>query len=340
MNRHQNVLLRAASLILLTAVIATGQAKIATTAAQFLGIPVGPQAVSMGSAFVASTEDVTGLYWNPGSVGFLDRTQVAFSNTEWLAGSQFRWIGGILTADGVNYFGVSLTNLDYGEDEVTTVESPDGTGERWSASDVAFAVTYTRRFTDRFAIGGSGKFIHQRIYNESANTLAFDFGLLFLTGFNDMRLGMSISNFGGDMNLDGRDLLQRVDIDPANSGSNKNVPGKLKTDDWPIPLLFRVGVAMDVVKNDMLRWTLAADALRPSDNVESVNVGTEVGWGDMLFLRGGFKGIGLDNSEEGLSFGGGVKVAIEGLATMEVHYAYTQFGFFGNLNTIALSVSM
>lgn len=339
MNLTRHRLIRLGAVLLVVVTFAGGQAKIGTTAAQFLGIPVGPKAVAMGSAFVASNEDVSSLYWNPGALGFATRSQVSFSNTQWLAGTQFRWVGGLFALDGVNFFGVSLTNLDYGEDEITTVLAPDGTGERWSASDVAFAVTYTRRFTDRFSIGGSAKYIYQRVHNETASTAAFDFGLLFVTGFNQMRLGMSISNFGGDLALSGRDFLQRVDIDPANSGSNKNVPGQLKTDDWPIPLLFRVGIAMDVIKSDLVTWTLAADALRPSDNVETVNVGTQVGWGDMLFLRAGLKGVGIDEKEEGLSFGGGVKLTVEGLAVLQADYAYTQFGMFGNLNTLAISVA-
>lgn len=328
----------------LTVLVAIGvtagfaQAKIGTTAAQFLGIPVGPKAIAMGSAFVASNDDVSSLYWNPGALGFAPRSQLAFSNSEWLVGTSFRWVGGLFALDGVNFFGVSLTNLDYGEDEVTTVVAPDGTGERWSASDVALAVTYTRRFTDRFSIGGSAKYIYQRIHNESASTAAFDFGLLFVTGFNEMRLGMSISNFGGDLALDGRDLLQRVDIDPANSGSNKNLPGKVKTDDWPIPLLFRVGVAMDVIKSGLVTWTVAGDALRPSDNVETINLGTQLGWGDMIFLRAGIKGIGIDEGEEGYSFGGGIRYSVEGIAVLQADYAYTQFGMFGNLNTLSISV--
>ncbi len=317
---------------------AFGQAKIGTTAAQFLGISAGAKAVAMGGAFVASNTDASGLYWNPGSIGFLEGSQVVFSNAKWLAGTDYRWVGAVLSFDGVNFLGASLTNLDYGEESVTTELEPDGTGERWSASDVAFALTYSRRFTDRFSIGGSAKYIHQQIYNVSASTFAVDFGLVFVTGFNDMRLGMSISNFGGDLTLEGKDLLQPIDIDPAHSGSNKAVPGLRKTDKWPIPLLFRVGLAMDVLKSDFLTWTVAADALRPSDNVETVNVGTEVGWADMLFLRAGMRGIGQEQKEEGYSFGGGVRLGLGGLLTVEADYAYTQFGFFGNLNTLAVGI--
>jgi hypothetical protein len=95
---------------------------------------------------------------------------------------------------------------------------------------------------------------------------------------------------------------------------------------------------MDVVKNDQLSVTVAADALRPNDNVETINVGGEIGWQNMLFVRGGYKSIGLDNSQEGLSLGAGVKYHSEGIGSLEVNYAFNKFGLFSNLNTIAVSI--
>jgi hypothetical protein len=327
---------------------AVGQSKVGTTAAQFLGISVGARAIAMGGAYVASSEDVSSLYWNPGAFAQAEKTQFAFTNTDWLVDTKFRWFGFMYNLDGQNFLGLSLTQLDYGEEDVTTVELPEGTGEKWSARDLAIAVSYSRRFTDRFSMGGSAKYVNQTIWNESATAFAFDLGLLFVTGFNGMRLGVSMSNFGGDMRLDGRDLLNRVDIDPGNSGSNKTLVGNLKTDPWPMPLLFRVGVAMDVMKNDQVSFTVAADALRPGDNEESVNLGGEIGWSDMMFLRGGYKSLFRTKSkvfdredlQEGLSLGAGLKYRAEGVATVEVNYAFTKFGLFGNLNTITLAVAL
>jgi hypothetical protein len=244
--------------------------------------------------------------------------------------------------DGQNAFGLSLTQLDYGEEEVTTVAAPEGTGDRWSAQDLAISLSYSRRFTDHFSLGGSVKYIDQSIWHESAKGVTFDLGLLFQTEFNNLRIGMSMSNFGGDLTLDGSDLLIPVSVDPANSGSNQSLSGKLKTDGWPTPLLFRVGVAIDVVRDDQLSVTLATDALRPSDNDESINLGGEVGWRNMLFFRAGYKSILLqndvNNSQEGLSLGGGLRLTSEGLGSLEFDYAFSKFGLFDNINTIAISI--
>jgi hypothetical protein len=325
---------------------AAAQSKVGTTAAQFLGIPVGARAIAMGGAYVAANQDVSSIYWNPGAVVQAGASEFAFVNTDWLVGTKFRWFGLVLNLDGDNAIGASVTDMDYGQGDVTTVANPEGTGETWSAADLAVSLSYSRRLTDKFSIGGTVKYISQRVYNETASTVAFDAGLLYVTDLNGLRIGMSMSNFGGDMTLSGRDLLNRVDTDPNNAGSNKTLVAYLKTDAWPLPLLFRVGASMDVVKNDDFTATVAVDALRPNDDFESINMGAEVGWWNTLFVRGGyqsmFKGgqapLSSDKGQEGLTLGAGLHYHFEGFAALSFNYAFQKFGLFGNLNTIALSI--
>ncbi len=314
------------------------QTKVGTTAAQFLGIPVGARSLAMGSAAVAQQADVSSLYWNPGAAAQTQTSEFAFVNTNWLVDTKFQWFGVLLKLDADNTFGASLTQLDYGEEQVTTVDEPNGTDQRWSARDLAISLSYARRLTDRFSVGGSAKYISQTIWNESASTVTFDVGLLFVTGFHGMRLGMSLSNFGGDLQLDGRDLLNPIDIDADNAGGNKTLVGKLKTDAWPTPVFFRVGLALDVVSSESFTATVAADAVRPNDNQEVVNVGGEVSWMKMLFLRAGYKSLGMTDSQEGLTLGAGVRYSFDGLGSLGVDYAYNEFGLFGNLNTLAIHV--
>ncbi len=335
----------ALTLCMLFAATAFGQSKVGTTAAQFLGISAGARAIAMGSAYVASTTDVSSLYWNPGAIVQADRSEFNFTNTQWLAGTKFRWFGLMLNLDGENAIGASLTQLNYGDEDVTTVEFPEGTGEKWSAQDLAIALSYCRRLTDRFSIGGSVKYVNQSLFNETASNVTFDLGLLYVTEFNGLRIGMSMSNFGGDLQLSGRDLLTSVDIDPGNAGGNKTLVGNLKTDSWSMPLLFRVGVGMEVYKNDMFRATVGLDGLRPSDNALSANAGMELAYQEMVFIRGGYKSFYDDhdafskgNQQEGLSLGAGLRYAIQGAAAIQVDYAFSKFGLFGNLNTIALSI--
>jgi hypothetical protein len=318
---------------------AYSQSKVGTTAAQFLGIDVGPRATAMGGSYVAENTDVSTIYWNPGAFVMADKSQFEFSSSDWLVGTKFQWFGFMANLDSTNAIGVSLTELNYGSDIVTTVEQPDGTGNEWSAQDLCIALSYSRRLTDHFSIGGSAKFINQSIWNENATTLAFDLGLLYITGFNNMRLGMSMCNFGGDLTLSGKDLLNQVTIDANNPGTVNTLVASMAVDPWALPLLFRVGLAMDVVKNDDMSLTVSADALRPSDNVETINLGGELGWHDLVFFRGGYKSLFYSNSQQGLCLGAGLKDGLPGWGMLEVDYSFTKFGVFDNINAIAVVIT-
>lgn len=317
---------------------AQAQSKVGTTAAQFLGIGVGPRAMAMGSAFVALGDDASAMYWNPGALARMGHGQVMASHTTWLVETDFNWIGVTLALDPDNAVGISLTQLDYGEDEVNTVTMPEGTGERWTAQDLAFTLSYSRNLTDRFSIGGSFKYITQQIWNESASSIAFDVGLIFRTPFDGLRLGAVLSNFGSDMQLDGKDLTRRIDLDPENTGNNETIVANLKTDSWELPLFFRAGISYDLQRSDLFTATVSADAVRPNDNNEYVNLGGEFSFRNILFLRAGYKALFLEDTEEGFTAGFGLYYPLFGTTAAALDYTYQDFGIFKSVQTISLAI--
>jgi hypothetical protein len=338
MNRLR--LIRTLTIIVLVIILAqTGysQDKVGTSAAPFLGIAIGPAGIAMGGAYSSFGRDASAMFWNPGAMSQMNQSYVSFSHTEWFLGTDYNWIGIVLDVGGGSAFGMQLAILDYGEEDVTTVEFQEGTGNRWTAQDLFATISYARNFTERFSVGGSLKFVQERIFNESGSAFAIDLGLLFITPFNGMRLGVSMTNFGTDMTLDGKDLFHQYDQDPENFGNNPTITSKLKTDAWPLPLFFRLGLSMDVVKldeNTMI--TLAADAVLPSDNMAVVNVGGEFNYQDLFFLRAGYKSIGRVDSEEGLTAGLGVAFNVPSMARIIIDYAYAEFGLLGDIHTFGV----
>ncbi len=325
--------------IVLGAAQMTGQSKVGTTAASFLGIPVGAKAMSMGAACTAIGDDPGALAWNP---GVIQSEQMNFyaSQTAWLVGSTHQFIGAQIHMTPNDAFGISIVSLDYGtREKVTTVAQPDGTGEYWNASDIALALSYARRVTDRFSIGGSGKYIKSSIWHEQASQFALDLGLIFETQFNGLKIGATLRNFGGQMQLSGQDLVNRIDLDPTNKGNNENIPANLKTDPWPLPLTFTVGASMPVVDTRALTVVLSADAVRPTDNVESFNFGTEIIMMNILKLRAGYQSLFQNTVESGASLGFGLQTPIQGFR-MNLDYAFQEFGRFGNVHTWALTFNM
>ncbi len=324
-------------IFLLTSSLILSQDKVGTTAANFLSIPVGARASSMGGAFVALSDDVTSAFWNPSGLAAMSKNEVSIIHSEWLLDTNLDWAGLRFALDENSAVAISVYQLDYGEEEITTEEDPNGTGQNWSANDLAIGLSYARNLTDRFSIGGTAKYIRQAIWHESASAFAFDVGLLFKTEFQGFQIGMNISNFGTEMKLDGKDLLQPIDIDPDNAGNNQTITSKLDTDSWELPLLFTIGSAMKVINSGEWQFTVAADALMPNNNNSYINAGAELGWSEMLFIRGGYSSIFKNYAEEGLTAGVGLRKYF-GTLFLQADFSYTDFGKFDNLLRYSLSI--
>lgn len=315
------------------------QDKVGTAAAPFLGINIGGAASAMGGAFVSIARDASALYWNPGAISRIGSSHLTFTHTSWFVGTDYNWGAVVLNLDGVNAFGVNMAVLDYGEENVTTVQAPQGDGQRWNAQDLYAALSYGRNLTDRFSIGGSVKYIRQKIYNESATAFAVDIGLLYITRFNGMRLGVSISNFGSEMKMDGKDLSQPYDLDPDNFGNNSTISAKLSTQSWPLPLFYRVGVSMDVISVGQTALLVSTDAVVPSDNSTILNVGGEFNWNQIIFIRAGYKSLLREDAEEGLTAGVGFKYFVPGIGSVLLDYAYNDYGLLSEIHTLGFGFS-
>lgn len=327
-----------AILFLLCSTLLFSQTKVGSTAAQFLGVPVGPRAISMGGAFVATANDVTSLYWNPAGASRMEANSALFANTRWFADIDYNWAGAVLNLGRLGALGMSITYLDYGEMEVTTLAEQDGTGEFFSANDMALALTYAMNLTDRFSIGGTVKYVNQKIWNSSASGVALDLGVLFLSDIYGLRIGASITNFGTDMKIDGKDLYVQHDIDPNIFGNNDQILATLNTDAFPMPLTFRVGLAMDVLDLEDHRFTLGVDALHPNDNAESLNVGAEYVFNNLIAIRAGYKSLFLDNTEDGLTLGVGLNYDFSPGLGFFLDYAYQDFGILDYTQHFAIGV--
>ncbi len=315
------------------------QSKVGTTAASFLGIGVGPAAVGMSGAITSIAKDASILYWNPGGISRLDESQAQFAKTDWLVNTQINLLATVIKLDKSNSIGLYISQLDYGKEEITDLYHQNGTGLYWKASDLAFGLAYARNLTDRFSIGGTGKFIHQQIHNESASGITVDLGLLYYSPNDKYKLGMSIANFiGTDLLMDGKDLYKQIDLDPNAEGHNETIVARLKTDPWPLPLFFRVGLSSDVIRNGLYRFTIATDAIIPSDDVETLNIGTEIAVLERIFIRTGYSNLGNNSREQGLTVGGGVKVYSSGMS-LTVDYANQNFGMFGNIPHWGITIS-
>lgn len=318
------------SLLLIFSYKANAQDKVGSTAAQFLGITAGARGSAMGSANVALSNDASGMFWNPAGLVRGQGNSVAFSNMNWYVETQIQDASVIIDGDSKGTFALSVRALNYGEIDVTTIERPEGTGERFTPKDLTIAFSYSKFITDRFSLGASTRFVQQKIWNESAIGFGVDLGMIYQTDFRNLKIGMSILNFGTDMSLTGDDLRRPIDIDESIEGNNDRLESYLGVKDWPMPLVFRVGIAMDLIDVTDHKVIFALDAKHPNDNSESLDVGLEYGFNDLLFLRGGYRSLFSSQSEDqSITAGFGLKYDINGV-TANLGAAYMTHEYLDN----------
>lgn len=316
--------------LLFPALLFAGFPKAGTVSAPFLKIGAGARAVALGGNFTAIANDVTALYWNPAGITKLKNINFSATHTQWFADIKHNAVMFALPVDENSAFGIEILHLTSGDIEQTTIDEQEGNGIYYDATDFSLGFAYARILTSRFSIAVKGKYITQSIYNEESSTFAVDFGTIYKTDFKGLTIGMNLANFGGNMQMVGNDLY-RSEEDVI---TGQEYESQLKTESWPLPIIFRVGIAMDIVGNiesifpdEYHRLTIAIDGNHPNDNNETLGAGVEYVWDDLLALRMGYKG---NHDSESFSFGGGLNLIISGLH-FNFDYAY---GDLGDLDTV------
>lgn len=317
----------------------TNVSKRGTVAAPFLTISQGARATSMGSAFVAIADDPSAIFWNPAGLARLERNGFMFDHTEWIADLKYNFGAAALNLGSFGTIGVSFITSDYGEMKVTTIEEPNGTGETFSVNDIAFSVAWAINLTDNFSIGFNPKVVYQSIWNMNDFAFAIDMGVLYNTPFKGFTLGMSISNFGSKMNLGGNTGIILHDPDETTTGNNGRIPAELQTDSWDLPLGFKVGISYEAIKNENHKLMFAVDASHPNNDYESLNLGGEYVFNGIFAIRGGYKSLFLDDSEESFTLGAGLIQNIVGNINITFNYAYSDFGRLSSVQKFSVGIN-
>jgi len=321
--------------IVLTAGPARGQSETGTTLAQFMLIEPSARIAGMGNAGVSLYDGLDAAYYNPAAIGRLNRMSLEFSHSVWLADITYDYAAFAMPLGGWGTPFASVTALNSGEMDVRTVDHPLGTGERFSVTDVGIALGYGRQITQRFAVGGQVTWVQETIWHTSASMAMFNIGTLYRLSATGLHVGSSLSNFGTHGQYTGRDLRVSFDADPSRNGDNGTLPAEQFTGDFPVPVLFRVGVGYPVRLNEQTRLQLALDAFHPSDNTESASLGAELDYRQALDVRLGYQNAFQKDSEVGLTLGAGWRGELANYL-YRLDYAWADQGRLGNTQRFTL----
>ena len=314
---------------------------------EFLSIGVGARAHGMGTAVVASQQDIYAAAWNPAGLSALPAEaglEVGAMHAEWFGGvGNYDFFGLSLPLSNKNQrVGISL--IRFGIDQIPNTLSlyeADGTINfdnisEFSAADYAFLGTYSRAYQKAkgvLRIGGNVKVIHRSI-GEFATSWGFGLDLGAQLERGDWTFALSARDVTTTFNAwsisftqSERDVLQLTDnFIPIDRVETTN----------PTLLL---GVARDFRITEQIGLLAELNLVATTDgkrntliSAEPVSIdpafGLEADYGDFVFLRAGvsqlqripdFDGVETLNSRPAIGLG--LKVG-----KLHVDYAYTDLG--------------
>jgi hypothetical protein len=314
---------------------AQGVNYVGTSAANFLKIGLGADYIGKAESDITTAENASVLYWNPGAISKIENVSFSVSYMNWLVGSNFAYLACSVPLGFVTT-GLDISYFSSGDMEETTLAQQDGTRRFFSATDFVLGLAIAKNITDRFSVGIKFKYISESLSSVQADAFAFDVGSVFRTSFlNDMELGIALSNFGSSMQFSGNDLVVTQPV--VGSPTNKVIPASLQTDNWSLPLFFRIGISTAAIKTEDFTFGLSASILDSRDYTTRYNVGGELDFFKTLSLRGGYR---FNNNVSNFSAGVGVNIKSEYVGDMSFSYAYTIFKDLNSVHQVSVAFNL
>lgn len=281
-----------------------------TVTGQFLKLSTSARAVAMGGAQVAVASGVNAMAYNP--AGILEVANYGFgaTYTQLYADIQHSYLGAVKNIPGLGSVGVSVLILTTDDMLVTTPAFPEGTGEKFKASDYAVGVSFARQVTDQFRVGVNAKIIQSYLYNAEVGTgsFAFDIGTLYAIPVLRSHIGVSLTNLGKDLTF--------------------------VNETYSLPTALRFGVLVDLVRDETNHVVTTLQITRVNDADEQYNLGGEYVFNGMVALRGGWK---FAYDQEDITGGFGLKLNSLGIGGT-LDYAYNNFKYLPGTHTITFEV--
>jgi hypothetical protein len=249
------------------------------------------------------------VYYNPAGLAQLMQREALFTHVSYPADINHEFVAlAYPTPRFGGVWGVGFCMLNVGDMDYTPYEAGLRPTQTFTAKDYALSLSYARFLTDRFSVGVTLKLIDELYDTERATGWAADVGTLYDTGFKGFKIGMMISNFGPDV--------------------------KFIDESYPLPMNFRFGGVVDIIRRGDHSAVFSAEGSHPNDNIEKFNAGIEYWFKDVFSLRFGNH---FEYDIGGISAGGGVRLNISE-TRMSFDYGYHDMEYLESMHRFSVGV--
>ncbi|MDD3771119.1 MAG: PorV/PorQ family protein [Weeksellaceae bacterium] len=317
---------------------------------EFLSIGVDARAFAMGNAVVANIGDVNAAYWNPaGLTEVYFAPQFSAMHAEYFQSiAKYDYVAAAMPIG--KEAAVALSLYRFGVDDIlNTTELIDAQGNidydrisKFSTADYALSLSYAGFFfgNSDLAVGASAKVVYRHI-GKFAKSFGFgiDLGFQYRTPdqFYFGLMARDITTTFNAWSINEKELNTITVTEPGtgNQQTVNEVPEE--TIELTLPKL-QLGVAKNFQINDAFNvlgeFDLNFQFAQTNDLVStgflsfSPSLGVEVGYDDMVFLRGGvnnFQNERTFDDKKKLSFQPNIGVGFK-YSGISIDYAFTNVG--------------
>jgi hypothetical protein len=317
--------------------LAGDAARLGTSGAHELRIPVGARGTALSGSATADAAGVEALHWNPAGVIRTDGPEFLFSSMSYLVDARVHYLGMAAPVGGLGSVGVSLKAVAIGDIAVTTEEAGGETGETYAPTLSVVGVTLGRQISERLSLGLTANFINESIRNESASGVAFDVGLQYAIPSSGFRFGAVMKSFGPKMHYEGPDFGLLLDV-PSDDPAAAERTVVTESAEFDLPSWFQVGATYDAYsdENGRLRVLSAFQSNTFAEDV--VLLGAEYDWRGQLVARAGTNAAPNSEDAWGMTYGAGVRTMLGGTAVLIDYTRQNTSRYFDDQDLVSLTL--
>lgn len=309
---------------------------------------INPWARSSGWGNV-STSNVKGLesmFINVAGLAFTNRTDLVFSHTTYLKGTDINMFafGFAQRIGDAGVIGMQVVSMNFGEVDITTPDSPEGGIGTFKPNLMNVAIAYSKAFSNSIYGGVNIKIISESIADVSAQGIAIDAGIQYVTGEREqIKFGIALKNIGPTMKFSGDGLLRTTFLTGETSAFSMSTP----SESFELPTALDIGASYDFYLGDFNRVTVAGNFRSNAFGKDQFMVGLEYALKTYLMLRAAYtyeEGITKKEDRTNVFTGpsAGVTVSVptnkEKGSSIDIDYSYRATDPFSGTHSIGARI--
>lgn len=303
-----------------------------------------------------TTSMITGveaMRLNIAGLARINKTEVILANTNYLNGTDisFNSIGLAQKIGENSAIGISLMSVDFGDIPVTTANLPEGTGAFFRPRFFNIGLGFSHVFENKVTVGVLVRAVSESIEDVSANAIALDAGVQYVTGEQDnFKFGISLRNIGGKMEFKGEGLGDQIII--PNFNETRSLTINQRATPYELQSVLNIGLSYDFYVGNQNRLTAVGNYTSNAFSEDQIGGGLEFSFKELVMLRAAYK---LDFSEfsdssvdeqplyTGLAAGATLNMPVskrEGAPRIAFDYAYRTTKIYDGTHNFSIRINL